>query len=300
MTPKLHGRVLVVGSLNLDFIIDSPIPKPGQTILGKKFLKRAGGKGANQAVAASKITHQVWMSGGVGSDDEGAELIAALNTYGVNTEHVKKVHNQTGVAFVTVDTTGENAITVISGANHSLVSDHIHDAIKIIQPDVLVMQAENNLDVVAELLSDENISARKIFNLAPYQSLNKQILTMCDPLVVNEHEACELLGHGLDEDFHKAGNELLNISKSAILTLGARGAIVCENNVVKHFPARTVDVVRDTTGAGDGFVGSLAAYIASGYSLEDATLRAIDFAGLAVSRTGGMSSYPEITELVTR
>lgn len=299
MVPKLSGKVLVIGSINTDFIIHSSIPIPGQTIIGNTYAKRIGGKGANQAVAASRISKNVSFVGRIGKDSEGILLKDSLHVNGVSTEYLNESEhvNNSGTAFVVVDSEGENAISVIPGANYSLTIEQIESAITEFLPDVILLQAEINIDVLKEVLKKYHTKARIIFNLAPYFNISKELLNNCDPLIVNEIEAQELLRMDIKENHQEIADAFSKICKSAIVTLGSQGALICVEKTYEKIPALPIKQVIDSTGAGDAFVGSFAAFIASGLLIKEASRKATKFAGISVSRPGGFGSYPEIKEI---
>ena len=299
MAPKLSGKVLVIGSINTDFIIHSSIPIPGQTIIGNTYEKRIGGKGANQAVAASRISTNVSFVGRIGKDSEGILLKESLHANGVSQEYLLESENpvNSGTAFVVVDSTGENAISVIPGANHSLSIMQIESSIDNFLPDVILLQAEINVDVLKEVLKKYSTKSRVIFNLAPFINIPKDLVVNCNPLIVNELEAQELLGIEIKESYEEISNIFSKICKSAIVTLGSQGALICVENTYEKIPALPIKQVIDSTGAGDAFVGSFAAFVASGLPIKEASRKAAKFAGISVSRPGGFDSYPEISEI---
>lgn len=299
MTPKLSGKVLVIGSINTDFIIHSSIPIPGQTIIGNTYAKRIGGKGANQAVAASRISENVSFVGRIGKDSEGMLLKDSLHANEVSTEYLLESENEvnSGTAFVVVDSTGENAISVIPGANHSLSIKQIEASIDKFSPDVILLQAEINIDVLIEVLKKYSTKSKVIINLAPFFNISKDLLFNCNPLIVNELEAKDLLGFEIKENYHEVAEAFSKICNSAIVTLGSQGALICEGNTYEKIPAFSIKHVIDSTGAGDAFVGSFAALVASGLPIKEASIKATKFAGISVSRPGGFDSYPEISEI---
>ena len=289
----------MIGSINTDFIIHSSIPIPGQTIIGNTYEKRIGGKGANQAVAASRISTNVSFVGRIGKDGEGILLKESLHANGVSTEYLLESENavNSGTAFVVVDSTGENAISVIPGANHSLSIEQIKSSIDKFLPDVILLQAEINVDVLKEVLKKYSTKSRVIFNLAPFINIPKDLVINCSPLIVNELEAKDLLGVEIKENYQEITDAFSKICKSAIVTLGSQGVLICEESRYERIPALPIKHVIDSTGAGDAFVGSCAAYIASGLPIKEASRKATKFAGISVSRPGGFDSYPEIEEI---
>lgn len=241
-----RGRVLVLGSLNVDLTTRvARHPSPGETVSGSGLSRRAGGKGANQAVAAAAAGARVAMAGAVGADEAGTAYRERLRTKGIDVDAVTITADQpTGHALIVVDQAGENTIVVVPGANATLTG--VPAAVDTLGPgDVLLAVLEVPLDVVADAARAAHArGARVVLNLAPYADLPADVIALADPVVVNEHEARQLAAAGLD-----AG--------SLVITAGAAGARWGELQV----PGHRVDVV-DTTGAGDAFCGALAAALA--------------------------------------
>ncbi|HEY0129543.1 MAG TPA: ribokinase, partial [Rubrobacteraceae bacterium] len=270
------AEVFVVGSINQDFVLKvEHRPEPGETVTDALLSKGNGGKGANQAAAAALLGASVVFLGRVGGDGFGEPLVRALAEKGVDTSLVEQAAGaSTGTAFITVTPDGENAITVAPGANRSLVPADVDAAsAEIAEARVLVAQMEVPPEVVlrAVELAAEN-GTRALVNLAPPFEVPRKLLERLDPLVVNEHEASFLLGESVDgvDGALAAAPELLSLGpSSAVITVGAAGVIFSDGESTAHIPAPKADVV-DTTGAGDAFVGALAARLAREASLEDA------------------------------
>lgn len=298
------GRVFVVGSINRDFVLKvEKRPAPGETVTDATLSLHDGGKGANQSAAAAKLGAEVAFLGRVGDDDLGEPLVAALREKGVDVDLVQRVSGvSSGAAFITVTPDRENAITVAPGANRSLTPgdvDVVEDAIR--ASDVLVAQMEIPVEVVerAAEVADAG-ETRMILNLAPPREVSTLLLEKLDPLVVNEHEAAFLLGERVEgvESAHAAASKLLSLGpRSAVVTLGAAGAVFATANAAGHSPAPKVEVV-DTTGAGDAFVGALAARLAAGDALESAVAYAVKAGAAAVRSEGAQAALPtpEIVE----
>jgi ribokinase len=258
------GRVVVVGSLNVDSVVTvERHPKPGETVLGGDLQTLFGGKGANQAVAAARVGADVAMVGRVGDDAFGSRYIDRLRELGIDVAAVQIDRDRvTGHAAIAVAADGENTIIVSPGANAAVTTEDLALVDALGPGDVLLAQLELDLGVVSDAARRASeAGARVVLNLAPYADLPEDVLELADPVVVNEHEA-ELLEHaGL-------------MTRSLLVTLGGEGARWDGVAV----PAAPVDRVVDTTGAGDAFCGALAAALASGASREDA-LRAAATAG---------------------
>ena len=293
-------RVFVVGSINQDFILKvERRPEPGETVTGAELSLFPGGKGANQAIAATRLGAEVTMFGRVGEDPFGEELIKNLRDNEVATSQVETLSGApTGSAFITVTPDAENTIIVSPGANRSFGPEEIEAASKDLRRSrVLVAQLEVGVEAVemAARVVDE-AGGRFLLNLAPPREVSDALLRRCDPLVVNEHEARFLLGEEA-ENLDKSPGKLLDLGpRSAIVTVGARGAILAAGGSLQHFPAPVVEAV-DTTGAGDAFVGALAAKLARGAPIEEAVSYAVLAGAAAVTSEGAQGSLPTLEEV---
>ncbi|MGB2935971.1 MAG: PfkB family carbohydrate kinase, partial [Nostocoides sp.] len=205
------GRVVVIGSVNIDQVaVVAERPKPGETVLALDHRQLAGGKGANQAVAAARAGAQVLMVGCVGADSGGAAYRARLTAYGIDVSHVAvRPDRPTGAAFITVDDSSENTIVVVPGANADVGADWPQGFPELGADDVVVLQLEIPLAAVARAAElAHEAGARVIINVAPYAELPPAVLALADPIIANEHEALALADSG-------AG------SGSLLVTLGA-------------------------------------------------------------------------------
>ncbi len=293
--------VFVVGSINQDFVLRvAHRPEPGETVTDAELSLHPGGKGANQAVAAARLGAGVAMFGRVGEDAFGRELVENLRENGVDTGHVRSVPEApTGSAFVTVTPDGENAIVVSPGANRRFGPEEVETAARDLEAArVLVAQLEVGVEAVEEAArAVSDAGGRFLFNLAPPREVSDTLLRLSDPLVVNEHEAAFLLGEDAQEDPEESARRLLELGPpSAVVTLGAAGAVLATEGSARHFPAPEVEAV-DTTGAGDAFVGALAAKLAEGASLEEAVPYAVLAGAVAVTREGAQGSLPTPEEV---
>jgi ribokinase len=295
--PKLTD-VFVVGSINQDFVLKvERRPEPGETVTDADLSTHNGGKGANQAAAAALLGASVSFLGRVGDDEFGEPLVRALEEKGIDTTLIERVSGyQTGAAFITVTPDGENAITVAPGANRAITLEDVDRASGAIRESrVLVAQMEVPKEVVkrvAEVAAGGE--TRVLLNLAPTFEVPRGLLETLDPLVVNEHEAAFLLGRGVEgvDGALSAAPELLSLGpRSVVITLGAAGAVVADEESATHLPAPDVDVV-DTTGAGDAFVGALAVKLARGASLEEAASYAVRAGAAAVTKEGAQGALP--------
>ncbi|MFE2752411.1 ribokinase [Actinosynnema sp. NPDC059335] len=281
--------VLVLGSANADLVVPVPRrPAAGETVLGGDTAVLPGGKGANTAVAAARLGAPVAFVGAVGADQYGRLLLDSLSSSGVRTDFVRTSSRPTGLAYITVTPDGENSIVVAPGANSDLDRSDV-DAVAWDDVSVLVCSLEVPAAVVAHAVrvaADRGV--RPVLNLSPVVEVPADALALLDPLIVNEHEAASLAGSA-------AG--LLDLGpKSAVVTLGARGAAVVTPAGVVEVGAPEVSVV-DTTGAGDAFAGAVAVGLSSGSSLVEAAAFAARVAALSVTSPGAQPSYPTLDDV---
>ncbi|MBD7998231.1 ribokinase [Oerskovia gallyi] len=305
--PSTHrrGSVVVVGSANVDLVVDVPRhPGGGETILGGDLRRSPGGKGANQAVAAARAGGaDTTFVGALGRDESGELLLASLDRGGVRTDLVERTTAPTGTALITVSPDGENAIVVAPGAN-SHVRIGPEQAERIGAADVVLAQLEIPLDVVLAAGAARRPGAVLALNAAPSRDLPDEMWAALDLLIVNEHEARDLAGEAaaptdpVDAAEHLAATLLARVP-AVVVTLGGAGCLVAQRGSAPvRVPAPRVDAV-DTTGAGDTFCGVLAAALAGGSTLVDAA-RTASFAGaLAVTRPGAQDAVPTADEVTT-
>ena len=290
--------VTVVGSTNADVTATVPrLPGRGETLLGTSLVTSPGGKGANQALAASRAGAAVRFIGAVGDDDAAATALSYLRSDGVDLSAVlTRTDAPTGTALIWVEDSAENSIVVIPGANGSLTAqdaDRVADEGKL--EGIVVLQGEVPAETVAR--AAQRAPGRLIVNLAPVIDVPVHVLLKADPLIVNEHEGVEALrilggepsGSG---ETAVVGALLAAGVPSVVMTLGARGAIVGDPSGLRAVAAAHVKAV-DTTGAGDAFVGAAAARLAHGAGLDAAVSYAARFAAGAVLSAGTQSSYPQ-------
>jgi ribokinase len=291
------GTVLVIGSINVDFVVGvERLPDPGETVRGGTFAMHQGGKGANQAVAASRAGALVGMVAAIGSDDHGEQAVRALAADGVDIGGVRQVADEpTGVALIVVGPRGENQIAIAPGANDTLtLSESDLQAIR--DADVLLTNHEIPATVVLQALRAAGDSdTRAILNPAPARPLAAEVLALGPILTPNEHELIVAIGN---DDTDAALDEL--VARNAgpvIVTQGPAGALLATADERDRFPGFPASPVVDTTGAGDTFCGVLAAWLASGAGLADAIRAANAAASLSVRAAGAREGMPGRAEI---
>jgi ribokinase len=288
--------IAVVGSLNMDSIARvARLPMPGETVPASGYMQALGGKGANQAVAAARAGSAVEFIGRVGADLAGEALLTSLRGVGVNTEHiVRDADGATGTALIAVDNRGENTIVVVPGVNANVHTEDVDAAGDVIaRSSVLLLQLEIPLETVQYAAALAHRSGTTVvLNPSPAQELPSSLLNMVDILVPNEEEVAYLSGMGSPVDPATAAGMLCaNGAKAVVVTLGGQGATVINENGGTEIHAYQVEAV-DTTGAGDAFVGNLAAALDEGRSLEEAARFASAAAALSVREAGAQDSMP--------
>lgn len=291
-----HPQVLVIGSVNTDMVIKGrQLPRPGETVLGGRFIMAAGGKGANQAVAAARLGADVTLVAKVGRDIFGDQAIENFQREGIRTDCIlRDEDNATGVALILVDDGGENVISVAPGANHALSPSEIAAlADRIRAADVLMLQLEIPMDTVcaaAKIADGAGIPV--ILDPAPAAPLPEGLLSHVAYLTPNESETERLTGIPVRDETsaRKAAARLLDAgAHCVIVTLGAEGALVAGPNGVSLVPSERVEAV-DTTAAGDAFNGGLAHGLAGGMTLERAVRQACLVGALSATRLGAQPS----------
>lgn len=306
-----HSKVIVLGSVNTDLVIRGErIPQPGETVLGGNFYRAAGGKGANQAVAAARAAREpVTFIAAVGDDAFGRQSLDSFEQEYLDRQFIKVVPNaSSGVALILVDREGENSIAVASGANLELSTADVEAVPNDVfsQAKVFLTCLESPLETVAcGLRRAREAGLTTILNPAPAGPLvgRLELLKFVDVLTPNAGEAGMLLGKTAaskltEEAVMATALELQSLGvKTVVITRGASGVLVVDESAV-HVPAVTATAV-DTTAAGDAFNGSLAVSLAEGKSLQDAVRWATHAAAISVTRQGAQPSLATRAEIET-
>ena len=297
------NKILVVGSSNTDMVIKTlHFPSPGETILGGRFLMNAGGKGANQAVAAARLGGVVTFVGKIGDDIFGKQAVQQLEDEGINVDFVAVDHgNPSGVAMITVDRKGENSIVVAPGSNGTLSPEDFNKALpELTDAEFVLMQLEIPIPTVEYIA---RIAAQKqkkvILNPAPAAALSDELLQNLYIITPNETEA-ELLTQIKVSDEQSALKAAEALRKKGveivIITMGAAGAFLLKNGESELIKAPTVEA-HDTTAAGDTFNGALVVALSEGKTIQESITFANKAAAISVTRIGAQSSIPFRNEI---
>ncbi|MEI7472352.1 MAG: ribokinase [Chitinophagaceae bacterium] len=296
------NKIVVVGSANTDMVVMSKsLPVPGETIMGGQFFMNAGGKGANQAVAAARLGGAVTLIAKVGNDIFGKQTLESLHKENINTDFVF-IDDQTpsGTALIMVNEHGENCIVVAPGANANLLPADILTIQNINEAEIILMQLEIPMSTIEAVAKEaKNNNQKVIINPAPAQALSDELLNGLFLVTPNETEASLLTGIKV-EDYNTAAQAAAVFLKqgvqNVIITMGKWGAYFQNADLNFKIPAPVVKAV-DTTAAGDTFSGAIAVAINEKMSWENAIRFAIEAASISVTRKGAQSSVPYRQEL---
>lgn len=297
-------KIIVIGSTNMDMVVKTNhIPIPGETVLAGSFFMNPGGKGANQAVAVARLGGDVAFMSKVGNDVFGKQSSQLLDDEGINTFYMLSDEElPSGVALITVDKVGENSIVVASGANANFLPVDLEDVLgEIGTAAIVLMQLEIPLETVhfvAKYASSKGIKV--ILNPAPANILSLELLGYLDLITPNQNEAEMISGTKVDdlESAERAARGIYEMGvKRVIVTLGALGAVVCDEGEIYIVPAKKVEAI-DTTAAGDVFNGALAVALSEGKPLPKAVQFACNAAAISVTRLGAQSSIPYRNEVI--
>ena len=294
--------IAVVGSCNVDLVVNvDSIPTVGQTVLGGDLRRIPGGKGANQAVAASRLGKSVAMIGRIGDDENGKFLQTNLEENDVHTEFLFTTpETPTGVALISVQNDGDNAIVVSPGANSELSPEDVAAVPLVAEAQVVLLQAEIPIETV--LAAAQVAVGTVMWNPAPApnESVPLELLDLVDVLVPNQQELELLIGNGSADNLES----IFAMAKtfpcsSTIVTLGAQGAVVVASNEAVHIPAPEISPV-DTTAAGDSFCAALAGSLVEGKDLVEAAQWAVQVGAATTLIAGAQPSLPTSSEVLQR
>jgi ribokinase len=292
------GRVVVVGSLNLDHTVRvARLPRAGATVAGYGYTTAAGGKGLNQAVAAARQGADVVMIGAIGDDPAGGLLAGVLDDEMIGTGGLRRITGPSGTALVTVSEDGGNTIVVAPGANAALTPEDLRPEL-MVGASIVLCQLEIPLSVVrAALTAGRAAGALTVLNPAPSTGpLDPDLLSLVDLIVPNEGEAAAMVGPAGRDPLLAARALLDGGAGTAVVTLGAAGALLVREGSSVKVPAFPVEVV-DPTAAGDAFLGALVAAVAAGETVEWAARRGAAAGALAATRLGAVPSLPRRAEV---
>ncbi|MFA5155060.1 MAG: ribokinase [Patescibacteria group bacterium] len=296
------SKVIVAGSINMDIVILAQHhPKIGETVFGDSLKYFFGGKGANQAIAAAKLGAQTLILGKVGSDTFGEELISNLKQQDIETHVSVGDGASSGTAIITVAAeTSNNTIVVIPGANF-LFSEKDIQNVNPGKGDILVSQFEIPEETITAFFKKGRVvGAINIFNPAPARTISRDLLDIVDILILNETELSYISNRVVDvfqeESIRKAVETISRGNLSVVVTIGEKGVMAFKDGAVINIAGKKVTAI-DTTGAGDCFVGAIAASLAGGSSFKESLLFANVAASISVTRAGAGSSMPSLDEV---
>lgn len=296
-------NILVIGSLMMDqIVLTERMPRKGETIIGEKFIKMPGGKGANQAVAAARLGADIKMAGMVGDDENGQMFIDILNNENIDTSAIiSDKTSTTGIGVVMTERNGDNRIIVIPGANLVYSLDDLKKIKeKIKKADLLILQLEIDLHVVQMAVNFAyEFGVEVLLNPAPAHEISDELLSKVTYLTPNETELEILTGLTVSNTSEAIVAAKLLLSKkvkNVIVTLGDKGALIVNKDKVNHIKGFAVKPV-NTVAAGDAFNGGFAVQILNGSSIDDAVKYANAVGGLAVTKEGAIPSIPTKEEV---
>lgn len=291
------SRVVAIGMSNTDLVCTTPkLPRAGETVAGGSFETYAGGKGANQAVAAARAGAEVAFIGAVGDDDYGSQRLADLEREGIDVSAVQQLIGvNSGIALIVVDEQGENQIVTVAGASEQVDAEAASTALATMDIDLVMMTWELEPETCIALIDAVPADVPIVLNTAPFHERVRGVLP--DDRVIltaNEIESGQLLGRDIDVDNAlEAAREMLDLGcRGVVITLGASGAVGVDHVGQVTVSPPDVQVV-DTTGAGDTFCGVFAAWLAGGSSFQEAIIAGVHAGSLATTRRGAQPSIPD-------
>jgi ribokinase len=297
--------ITVFGSINMDLIATTQrLPKPGETVAGNGFSTAAGGKGANQALAARRAGRNVAMAGAVGHDGFSDEALALLKDAGTDLQSVKRADQPTGTAIILVGGDGENMIAVVPGANGTVTPEDADQAVAALgKGDTLMLQLEIPVPSVEQALSAARAKGvTTILNLAPLIADAARLGRLADIVIANETEFELLAGQeNMSADDREAALKRLNTEtgQTLIVTLGGDGVVAIRDGMISRAKGLKIEPV-DTVGAGDTFCGYFAASLDEGLDFEPALRRAAVAGSLACLKAGAQPSIPSWDDVANK
>jgi ribokinase len=296
---KKAPEIVVVGSTMMDMIAYvKRAPSSGETVIGDSFSLGFGGKGANQAVMASRFGAKVKMINTLGDDVFGDTTLKNFQEQGIDTKYVNRVAGASGVAPIWVEEDGSNRIICVPGTNFAMTVPQVQSALsEISEIDVLVGQLEIRQEVTAAAFAAAHARGiTTILNPAPFAPLSSELVKNSDWIIPNETEFAGLDSSGRAPNSDEVILELANsLGSKLVVTLGDKGAALVENGKVVRVAAPSVNAI-DTTGAGDAFVGAFSVGLGLGFEPKQAVKLGCESASLSVTRKGTQSSYPSRQE----
>jgi len=294
------SKILVIGSVSIDNVTYTKVlPGPGTTVFGESFLSNVGGKGANQACAATFLGGDVTFFGSIGKDQNGDYISSFLKSLGIK-GILKRSSKQTGVASITLDTfTKENRIIIVPGANMDMTKNDIEFILnKEKNAKFLLIQLENPIDIVCFALKKaKELGLVTILNPAPYHELPDDIFPFIDYFVPNEHELTSFVGKQ-NSDYQEMARSLLNKGlNNLIVTLGKNGSLFINRETQLKIASVKVNAV-DTTAAGDSFLGAFVTALSQDKSIKEAMEFANRCSAITVTRKGAIVSLPRLEEVI--
>lgn len=298
----MRDKITVIGSLNYDIVLKIPrLPECGETLPADEAAFSAGGKGANQAVQASKLGVPVYMVGCVGRDAHGDYLLEAAQKYGVNIQHVRRCQEPTGMGLINAMEDGRVFACIVRGANFAVTKEDIDRAEELLKETYLVilqMEIPQEINEYA-IEKAKKLGCKILLNAAPAAEIPLDYLKMCDIIVVNEVEASFYLKADVKNE-EEARKGIVSLAKAygtdLVITLGKAGAVVSEGGSVTFLPSHQVEAI-ETTGAGDSFIGGIGYALLNGQSLTNACEFATCCSAVTVCRLGAQDSMPFLDEV---
>lgn len=296
-------KIVVIGSLNYDMVLKVPhLPVLGETLPADEAAFSAGGKGANQAVQASKLGVPVYMIGCVGQDFQGDFMLGSAEKYGVDTSYIRRCDQPTGMGVINAAPDGSVFATIVRGANFALTKEDIdraEDLMKEAAIVILQMEIPQEINMYA-IDKAKSCGCKVLMNAAPAEEMDDEYMKKCDIIVVNEVEAGFYLKQDIETaDQAREGAKVLadRYGADIIMTLGAAGAVVSDGGKISFIPSKKVNAI-ETTGAGDSFIGGVGYSLMQGMDLTRACQFATCCSAVTVCRVGAQDSMPTLEEVV--